>query len=159
MDIHSDTKTPKCTNALGVAPSAANSKSPRTGSRHLSHLQDQIFISLWDHRLMFNKSISGPYPTSHLDSWAMTWRCECLRAGSRITLPDCYSYKLFGHRSLRIVPYFYFCIYNCLFHHTLRGHLDHRPQNPLFFFHLFDIEVSSGCRPLRTIILAIILYF
>ena len=37
-DIHSDTKTPKCTNALGAALSPANSKSPGTSSRHLSHL-------------------------------------------------------------------------------------------------------------------------
>ena len=39
QDIHSDTKNPKCTNALGVAPSATNSKSPGTDLRHLSHLQ------------------------------------------------------------------------------------------------------------------------
>ena len=45
QDIHSDTKTPKCTNALGETPSAANTKSPGTGSRHLSHLRDQISIS------------------------------------------------------------------------------------------------------------------
>ena len=47
QDIHSDKKTPKCTNALGAAPSAANSKSPGTGSRHLSHLGVK-FISLYE---------------------------------------------------------------------------------------------------------------
>ena len=144
----------------GEAPSAASPKSPGISSRHLSHIWAQTSISLWDHSLMFNKLILGPFPTSHLDSWAMTWRCKCLRTCTCITLLDRYSCECSGHRTLRTVILLLFFVFIIVFfNRTLRGHLDHFPQNPLFFFHVFDIEVSSGHRPLRNVILAFILYF
>ena len=68
---------------------------------------------------MFNKSILGPFPTIHLDLWAMTWRCKCLRTCTCITPPDCYSYDFSGRHPLSIVILsfiFVFLTHSYLFH-------------------------------------------
>ena len=75
-------------------------------SRHKSS------ISLWDHRLMFNKSISGPFTTSHLDLRAMTWWCKCLRTCTCITLLDCNSCEFSGHHPLRNVIFTFILSFN-----------------------------------------------
>ena len=68
---------------------------------------------------MFNKSILGPFPTSHLDLRAMTWRCKCLRTCTCITIPDHNSCEFLGHHLLRNVIFtfiFVFLTHSCIFY-------------------------------------------
>ena len=68
---------------------------------------------------MFNKSISAPFPTSHLDLRAMTSQCKFLRACTCITLLNRYSCKFLGHHPLRVTIFLVlFCIltHSCLLH-------------------------------------------
>ena len=68
---------------------------------------------------MFNKSILRPFPTRHLNLWAMMWRCKCLWTCTCITLLDRYSSKFSGHRPLRNVIFsfcFVFLTHSCVFY-------------------------------------------